>query len=54
MGSDDDFEHNLSTFMVEMKEAALICRSVTPRALVLMDELGRATSNVRDNTRPDG
>jgi DNA mismatch repair ATPase MutS len=45
IGTGDDFEHNLSSFMLEMKEAAFICRSVTPKSLVLVDELGRATSN---------
>ena len=31
--------------MLEMKEAAYICENITPRSLVLVDELGRATSN---------
>jgi DNA mismatch repair protein MSH4 len=45
IGTADDQEHNISTFMLEMKEAAFICNNATPRSLILIDELGRATSN---------
>ena len=45
IGCGDDFEHNISSFMMEMRETAFILRSLTPRSLVLVDELGRATSN---------
>jgi DNA mismatch repair protein MSH4 len=45
IGNADDQEHNISTFMLEMKETALICNHATEGSLVLVDELGRATSN---------
>ena len=45
IGTSDDQEHNISTFLLEMKETALICNSTTDRSLFLLDELGRATSN---------
>lgn len=45
IGIADDQEHNFSTFMMEMKEVAFICRNAGPTSLVLIDELGRATSN---------
>jgi DNA mismatch repair protein MSH4 len=45
IGNADDQEHNISTFMLEMKETALICNHATDGSLVLVDELGRATSN---------
>lgn len=45
IGNADDQEHNISTFMLEMKETAFICNNATSRSLVLVDELGRATSN---------
>lgn len=45
IGNADDQEHNISTFLLEMKETAFICKHATSRSLVLVDELGRATSN---------
>ena len=45
-GTSDDMEHNLSTFMTEMNEASYILSNLTPRSLVLIDELGRGTSNI--------
>ena len=45
IGNTDDQEHNISTFLLEMKETAFICNNATDRSLVLVDELGRATSN---------
>ena len=45
IGTADDQEHNISTFLLEMKETAFICNSTTEKSLFLLDELGRATSN---------
>ncbi|GMH52272.1 hypothetical protein TL16_g01196 [Triparma laevis f. inornata] len=45
IGTGDDFEHNISSFMLEMKEISYICNAVTDKSLILVDELGRATSN---------
>ena len=39
-------EHNLSTFLTEMKECAYLLDNLTSRALVIVDELGRGTSNI--------
>lgn len=39
-------EHNLSTFLTEMKECAYLLDNLTPRSLVIVDELGRGTSNI--------
>jgi DNA mismatch repair protein MSH4 len=45
MGTADDSENNISSFMLEMKETAFICNNASSRSLILLDELGRATSN---------
>ncbi|KAM2711692.1 hypothetical protein EV1_031786 [Malus domestica] len=45
MGAVDNLESNSSTFMTEMKETAFIMQNVSQRSLVIMDELGRATSS---------
>nr|XP_027080319.1 DNA mismatch repair protein MSH4 isoform X3 [Coffea arabica] len=45
MGTMDNLESNSSTFMMEMKETAFIMQNVSPRSLIVMDELGRATSS---------
>ncbi len=45
IGTIDDQEHNISTFMQEMKETAYICKHASEKSLILIDELGRATSN---------
>ncbi|KAF4983970.1 hypothetical protein FDECE_17185 [Fusarium decemcellulare] len=42
---DDNIESNLSTFSVEMREMAFILRNIDDKSLVVIDELGRATSN---------
>ncbi|KAJ4954814.1 hypothetical protein NE237_011597 [Protea cynaroides] len=45
MGTGDNLESNSSTFMTEMKETAFVMQSVSPRSLIVVDELGRATSS---------
>ncbi|KAI9076551.1 hypothetical protein K1719_041537 [Acacia pycnantha] len=45
MGAVDNLESNSSTFMTEMKETAFIMQNVSQRSLIVMDELGRATSS---------
>uniref|UniRef100_N1QSN2 MutS protein-4-like protein n=1 Tax=Aegilops tauschii TaxID=37682 RepID=N1QSN2_AEGTA len=45
IGTGDNVENNSSTFMTEMKETAFIMQNVSSRSLVVVDELGRATSS---------
>lgn len=45
IGTSDNLESNCSTFMTEMKETAFLMQNVSPRSLIVMDELGRATSS---------
>ena len=44
VGASDNISVGESTFMVEMNEAASILNNLSPRSLVLFDELGRGTS----------
>ena len=44
VGASDSISTGESTFMVEMTEASDILNNVSPRSLVLFDELGRGTS----------
>ena len=44
VGASDNIALGESTFMVEMTEAAEILNNLSPRSLVLFDELGRGTS----------
>lgn len=45
IGTGDNVENNSSTFMTEMKETAFIMQNVSSKSLVVVDELGRATSS---------
>lgn len=45
MGAVDNLESNSSTFMTEMRETAFIMQNASQRSLIVMDELGRATSS---------
>ena len=44
VGASDNISMGESTFMVEMSEASNIINNISPRSLVLFDELGRGTS----------
>ena len=44
VGASDNISQGESTFMVEMLESASILNNISPRSLVLLDEIGRGTS----------
>ncbi|MBL7963917.1 MAG: DNA mismatch repair protein MutS [Flavobacteriales bacterium] len=44
VGASDNLSTGESTFMVEMNETASILNNLSPRSLVLLDEIGRGTS----------
>jgi DNA mismatch repair ATPase MutS len=45
MGVADDFMQGMSTFMLEMSQAARILNQATSKTLCIMDEVGRGTSS---------
>ena len=44
VGASDNISSGESTFMVEMNETATILNNLSPRSLILLDEIGRGTS----------
>ncbi len=44
IGARDDLRRGESTFMVEMRETARLLAGLSPRSLLLLDEVGRGTS----------
>lgn len=46
IGTYDDMENNISTFYMEMTEATYIVNNLTDKSLIIIDELGRGTSNI--------
>jgi DNA mismatch repair protein MutS len=44
VGASDNLSSGESTFMVEMNETASIVNNISPRSLILLDEIGRGTS----------
>jgi DNA mismatch repair protein MutS len=44
VGASDNISSGESTFMIEMNETAGIMNNLTPRCLILLDEIGRGTS----------
>jgi len=45
LGSSDHLESNSSSFFKEMAEISFILQNITDKSLIIIDELGRSTSN---------
>lgn len=45
-GTSDSIESNASSFMQEMRDISYIVKKATKRSFIVIDELGRSTSNV--------
>lgn len=50
IGNDDSFEGNMGSFMLEMKEISNILRNGHENSLIIIDELGRGTSNIEGSS----
>ena len=52
VGASDNISSGESTFMVEMNETAAILNNLTPRSLVLLDEIGAARARTMASASP--
>ncbi|EFA76223.1 DNA mismatch repair protein [Heterostelium album PN500] len=50
IGTSDNLQSNASTFMTEMTEISYVLECATDRSLVIVDELGRGTSNIEGSS----
>jgi DNA mismatch repair ATPase MutS len=49
IGTNDDMENNLSSFSMEMKEVSYILEHANEDSFIIIDELGRSSSNIDGN-----